>query len=88
LRKYESAIDTSCAFETNDLNLTTANFDSYGNVSFDPCECTLHAAANAANNDCSKKHVCFLQHMNMCEKMVTIRHQLMLIYSSRAFRFS
>jgi hypothetical protein len=33
--------------ETNDLNLTTANFDSYGNVSFDPCEFTLHAAANA-----------------------------------------
>jgi hypothetical protein len=30
-RKYDSAIDTSCAFETNDLNLTTANFDSYGN---------------------------------------------------------
>jgi hypothetical protein len=29
LRKYGSAIDTSCAFETNDLNLTTANFDSY-----------------------------------------------------------
>jgi hypothetical protein len=22
-RKYDSAIDTSCAFETNDLNLTT-----------------------------------------------------------------
>jgi hypothetical protein len=35
-RKYDSAIDTSSAFETNDLNLTTANFDSYGNVSFDP----------------------------------------------------
>jgi hypothetical protein len=32
-RKYDTAIDTSCAFETNDLNLTTANFDSYGNVS-------------------------------------------------------
>ena len=43
-RKYDSAIDTSCAFETNDLNLTTANFDSYGNVSFDPCEFTLHTA--------------------------------------------
>ena len=28
-RKYDSAIDKSCAFETNDLNLTTANFDSY-----------------------------------------------------------
>ena len=55
-RKYNSAIDTSCAFETNDLNLTTANFDSYGNVSFDPCEFnTLHTAANAENNDCSKK---------------------------------
>ena len=40
LRKYDSAIATSCAFETNDLNLTTANFDSYGNVSFDPCEFT------------------------------------------------
>ena len=66
-RKYDSAIDTSCAFETNDLNLTTANFDSYGNVSFDPCEFTLHTAANAENNDCSKKLVCFLQHMNMCE---------------------
>ena len=65
LRKYGSAIDTSCAFETNDLNLTTANFDSYGNVSF---EFTLHTAANAENNDCSKKHVSFLQHMNMCEK--------------------
>ena len=46
-RKYDSAIDTSCAFETKDLNLTTANFDSYGNVSFDPCEFTLHTAANA-----------------------------------------
>jgi hypothetical protein len=68
LRKYGSAIDTSCAFETNDLNLTTANFDSYGNVSFDPCEFTLHTAANAENNDCSNKLVCFLQHMNMCEK--------------------
>ena len=56
LRKYDSAIDTSCAFETNDLNLTTENFDSYGNVSF------------AENNDCSKNLVCFLQHMNMCEK--------------------
>ena len=67
-RKYDSTIDTSCAFETNDLNLTTANFDSYGNVSFDPCEFTLHTAANAENNDCSKKLVCFLQHMNMCEK--------------------
>ena len=63
-RKHDSAIDTSCAFETNDLNLTTANFDSYGNVSFDPCEFTLHTAANAENNDCSKKLVC----MNMCEK--------------------
>jgi hypothetical protein len=47
LRKYDSAIDTSCAFETNYLNSTTANFDSYGNVSFDPCEFTLHTAANA-----------------------------------------
>jgi hypothetical protein len=47
LRKYDSAIDIRCAFETNDLNLTTANFDSYGNVSFDPCEFTLHTAANA-----------------------------------------
>jgi hypothetical protein len=46
-------------FETNDLNLTTANFDSYGNVSFDPYEFTLHTAVNAENNDCSKKHVCF-----------------------------
>jgi hypothetical protein len=46
LRKYESAIDTSCAFETNYLNLTTANFDSYGNVSFDPCEFTLHTAGD------------------------------------------
>ena len=55
LRKYDTAIDTSCAFETNDLNLTTANFDSYGNVSFDPCEFTLHTAVNAENNDCSKK---------------------------------
>jgi hypothetical protein len=45
LRKYDSAIDTSCAFETHDLNLTTANFDSYGNVSFDPCEFTLHTVA-------------------------------------------
>jgi hypothetical protein len=52
-RKYDSTIDTSCAFETNDLNLTTANFDSYGNVSFDPCEFTLHTAANAENNDCT-----------------------------------
>ena len=51
LRKYDSAIDTSCALETNDLNLTTANFDSYGNVSFDPCEFTLHTAANAENDD-------------------------------------
>jgi hypothetical protein len=53
-RKYDSAIDTSCAFEPNDLNLTTANFDSYGNVSFDPCEFTLHTAANAENNDKQK----------------------------------
>jgi hypothetical protein len=67
-RKYDSAIDKSCAFETNDLNLTTANSDSYGNVSFDPCEFTLHTAANAENNDCSKTLVCFLQQMNMCEK--------------------
>ena len=52
LRKQDSAIDTSCAFETNDLNLTTANLDSYGNVSFDPCEFTLHTTmANAENND-------------------------------------
>jgi hypothetical protein len=62
-RKLRSAIDTSSAFETNDLNLTTANFDSYGNVSFDPCEFTLHTMANAENNDCSKKHVCSLQNM-------------------------
>jgi hypothetical protein len=27
-RKYVSAIDTSCAFETNNLNLTTANFEN------------------------------------------------------------
>ena len=60
-RKYDSAIDTSCAFETNDLNLTTAKFDSYGNVSFDPGEFILHTAANVENNDCSKKPVCFLQ---------------------------
>jgi hypothetical protein len=66
----------------NYLNLTTANFDSYGNVSFDPCEFTLHTAANADNNDCSKKLVCFLQHMNMCEKkMVTIRHQILIEYA-------
>jgi hypothetical protein len=37
---------------TNDLNFTTENFDSYGNLSFDPCEFTLHTAANAENNDC------------------------------------
>jgi hypothetical protein len=67
LRKYDTVVDKSCAFETNDLNLTTANFDSYGNVSLDPYEFTLHTAVNAENNDCSKKHVCFLQHMNMCE---------------------
>jgi hypothetical protein len=41
-RKYDTAIDTSCAFETNDLNFTTANFDSYGNLSFDPCEYGNH----------------------------------------------
>ena len=58
-RKYDSAIDTSCAFETNDLNLTTANFDRYGNVSFDPCEYTLHTAVNAENNDCSKNMYAF-----------------------------
>jgi hypothetical protein len=58
LRKYESAIDTSCAFETNDLNLTTANFDSYGNVSFDPWEFTLNTEANAENNDCSSVYTC------------------------------
>ena len=51
LRKYDSAIDKSCAFETNYLNLPTANFDTYGNVSFDPCKFTRHTA----NNDCSKK---------------------------------
>jgi hypothetical protein len=45
-RKYDTAIDTSCAFETNDLNFTTANFDSYGNLSFDPCEFTLHPAVS------------------------------------------
>ena len=56
-RKYDSAIDTSCAFETNDLNLTTANFDSYGNVSFDPWKFTLHTAANEESNDCSKKNM-------------------------------
>jgi hypothetical protein len=60
LRKYDWAIDTRCAFDTNDLNLTTANFDSYVNVSFGPCEFTLHTAANAENNDYSKKLVCFL----------------------------
>ena len=48
LRKYDTAIDTSCAFETNDFNLSTANFDSYGNVSFDPCKFTLHTAVNAS----------------------------------------
>ena len=58
-RKYDSAIDTSCAFET------TANFDSYGNVSFDPCEYTLHTAANAENNYCSIKLVCFLTSVNV-----------------------
>jgi hypothetical protein len=47
------------AFEANYLNLTTANFDSYGNVSFDPCEFTLHTAANAENNDCSKNVYAF-----------------------------
>jgi hypothetical protein len=57
LRKYESVIDTSWAFETNDLNLRTANFDSYGNVSFDPCAFTLHTAANAENNDCIVKNM-------------------------------
>ena len=65
LRTYDLAIDTSCAFETNDLNLTTANFDSYGNVSFDPCEYTLHTAANAENNYCSNKLVCFLTSVNV-----------------------
>jgi hypothetical protein len=68
----------------NEYAFLTKDFDSYGNVSFNPCEYTLHTAANAENNDCSKKLVCFLQHMNMCEKMVTIRHQLMLTYSSCA----
>jgi hypothetical protein len=29
----------------------STNFDSYGNVLFDPCEFTLHTAANAENND-------------------------------------
>jgi hypothetical protein len=51
LRKYESAKDATCAFETHDLNLTIGNFDSYGNVSFDPYEFTLHTAVNAENND-------------------------------------
>jgi hypothetical protein len=55
LRKYDTAIDTSCAFETHDLILTTANIDSYGNASFDSYEFTLHIAVNAENNDCSKK---------------------------------
>ena len=32
IQKQHQAIDTSCAFETNDLNLTTANFDSYGHL--------------------------------------------------------
>ena len=65
LRKYESVIDTSWAFETNDLNLRTANFDSYGNVSFDPCEFTLWLMQKIMT---SKKLVCFLQRMNMCDK--------------------
>jgi hypothetical protein len=59
LRKYESAKDATCAFETHDLNLTIGNFD--------PCEFTLHTAIMEKIMT-SKKHVCFLQHMNMCEK--------------------
>ena len=86
LRKYESAIDTSCAFETNDLNLTTANFDSYGKVSFDPCAFTLHTAVNAEIMTVVMYAFC-----NTCtcvNKMVTIRHQLMLTFSGRAFKLS
>jgi hypothetical protein len=56
LSKFSNCISTSL-FTTNDLNLTTANCDSYGNVSFDPCEFTLHTAANAENNDCIIKNM-------------------------------
>ena len=42
-RKYDSAIDTSCAFETNDLNLTTANFDNYGNQMCHLTHVNLHS---------------------------------------------
>jgi hypothetical protein len=86
LRKYETAIDTSCAFETNDLNLTTANFDSYGKVSFDPCAFTLHTAVNAEIMTVVMYAFC-----NTCtcvKKMVTIRYQLMLTFSGRALRLS
>jgi hypothetical protein len=61
LRKYDAAIDTSCAFETNDLSFTTANFDSYVNL-----RSILQLMQKIMT--VVKKHVRFLQHMNMCEK--------------------
>jgi hypothetical protein len=44
-------------------------------LSFDPCEFTLHTAVNAENNDCSKKHVCFLQHTITIENLHTQMYQ-------------
>jgi hypothetical protein len=87
-RKYESAIDTSCAFETNDLSLTTANFDSFGNVSL--THVNLHSILRLMQKIMTvvKNMYAFCNTLTCVKKMVTIRHQLMLTFSSRAFRFS
>jgi hypothetical protein len=66
---------------TNDLNLTTSNFDSYGNVSFDPCEFTLHTAANAENNDCSKKLACFCDFLNQASHILQIQSASLNAYA-------
>ena len=68
LRKYDTVVDTSCAFETNDLNLTTANFDTM--VMCHLTHVNLHSILQLMQTIMTVVKTCmaFATHEHVCKK--------------------
>jgi hypothetical protein len=86
--KYDTAIDTRCAFETNDLNFTTANLTAM--VICHMTHVNLHSILQLMQKIMTvvNNMYAFCNTRTCVKKMVPIRHPLILTLSSRAFRLS
>ena len=88
LRKYDTAIDISLAFETNNLNLTTATLTAIVMCHLTHVNLSSILQLMQKIMTVVKNMYAFCNTWTCVKKVVTIRHPLILTLSSRAFRLS